>query len=197
MNDPTTLYRMSDDKGDLLYVGIAGNPGRRFEQHRKDKPWWGEVAAITLEHYPTRAIALEAEEAAIKHEAPRHNVVHNLNPNKNQPAAPARFKRSAEPKPFEIPPHLQREVADIGWAIDRYIKANEGQSVDVVDAELLVSNVLRSLAYTDRCRGCGDYLQPLRLEDTGRGWKAVYRCMSCAKVWSCGWARCVELGIAL
>jgi predicted GIY-YIG superfamily endonuclease len=74
---PTTLYRLFSDDGALLYVGIAGNPGRRFEQHRKDKPWWGQVAEIKLEHFQTRTAALTAETAAIKAERPRHNVVGN------------------------------------------------------------------------------------------------------------------------
>lgn len=74
----TTLYRLYDDAGDLLYVGIAGNPGRRFEQHAKDKPWWSEVASIDLEHHPDRTAAMEAERAAIQAEHPPHNIVHAI-----------------------------------------------------------------------------------------------------------------------
>lgn len=72
---PTTLYRLFDQTGVLLYVGIAGNPGRRWEQHRADKPWWGDVATTRLEHFPTREAALSAELDAIRSENPRHNVV--------------------------------------------------------------------------------------------------------------------------
>jgi predicted GIY-YIG superfamily endonuclease len=72
---PTTLYRLADAQGVLLYVGIAGNPGRRFEQHKKDKLWWGDVAAITLEHFQTREEAAAAELAAIRSEHPRYNIV--------------------------------------------------------------------------------------------------------------------------
>lgn len=71
---PTTLYRLFDAAGDLLYVGIAGNPGRRFEQHKKDKPWWGEVASIRLEHFLERRAAEIAEMKAIKGEDPRYNI---------------------------------------------------------------------------------------------------------------------------
>lgn len=74
---PTTLYRLYNADGELLYIGIAGNPGRRFEQHRKDKPWWGTVAEIKVEHFDTRDQAAQAETAAIKHERPLHNVIHN------------------------------------------------------------------------------------------------------------------------
>ncbi len=74
---PTTVYRLRDKSGVLLYVGIAGNPGRRFEQHAGEKPWWGEVANIDLTHFPTREDAASAEMEVIKAERPRYNIVGN------------------------------------------------------------------------------------------------------------------------
>jgi predicted GIY-YIG superfamily endonuclease len=74
---PTTVYRLRDADGALLYVGIAGNPGRRFEQHAGEKPWWGDVATVGLAHYESREAAAAAEMAAIKEERPRYNVVGN------------------------------------------------------------------------------------------------------------------------
>jgi predicted GIY-YIG superfamily endonuclease len=79
----TALYRLYDDSDALLYIGIAGNPGRRFEQHRRDKPWWGQVARITLEHHPTRDKALTAETEAIRTEHPRYNIAGTTNPPRN------------------------------------------------------------------------------------------------------------------
>jgi predicted GIY-YIG superfamily endonuclease len=79
-HEPTTLYRLFDDDMRLLYVGIAGNPGRRFEQHAIDKPWWGEVAFVRTRHFETRSDALDAERQAIQEENPRHNVVHRVQP---------------------------------------------------------------------------------------------------------------------
>lgn len=73
----TTLYRFFDADDVLLYVGIAGNPGRRFNEHNKDKDWWSQVARSTMEHHPDRHAALEAERLAIIAERPLHNVVHN------------------------------------------------------------------------------------------------------------------------
>lgn len=73
----TTLYRFYDRDGLLLYIGIAGNPARRFKQHNDDKLWWSTVATSTMEHYPTRAAALKAEKLAIEAEVPLHNWVHN------------------------------------------------------------------------------------------------------------------------
>ncbi|MFB4275783.1 GIY-YIG nuclease family protein [Nonomuraea sp. MTCD27] len=86
MTQPTTLYRLYDTADRLLYVGVAGNPGRRFEQHRAEKPWWGQVARITLEHHPTREAALDAELTAIRTENPRHNIAGRAD--QEQPATP-------------------------------------------------------------------------------------------------------------
>lgn len=74
---PTTLYRLFDEAGVLLYIGVAGNPGRRFEQHASGKAWWGQVAACRLAHYSSRPEALAAERQAILAEHPRFNITHN------------------------------------------------------------------------------------------------------------------------
>lgn len=71
---PTTLYRLFAQGGTLLYIGIGGNPGRRFEQHAADKPWWSEVSRVTVEHFPDRPDALAAELNAIRKESPKYNV---------------------------------------------------------------------------------------------------------------------------
>lgn len=81
---PCDLYRFYDADGALLYVGISLHAAKRASEHRKDKPWWGDVARMEIEHFASRRQALEAEEAAIKDERPRYNVVHN-----RQTAAPA------------------------------------------------------------------------------------------------------------
>jgi len=88
----TTLYRFFDADDRLLYVGIAGNPGRRFHQHANGpdgKPWWSHVARSTMEHFDTREEAAAAEVAAIVTERPMHNVVHNRSTSPRQAAAPA------------------------------------------------------------------------------------------------------------
>jgi hypothetical protein len=70
----TSLYRMWNYGGDLLYVGIASDPGKRFDQHSRYKRWWHEVDTIKVIHYPTRAEARAAELVAIRSESPRYNV---------------------------------------------------------------------------------------------------------------------------
>lgn len=71
------LYRFWDADGALLYIGISLDPGKRWKQHRDDKPWWSEVAKVTVEPHPSRPAAMDAERAAIAAERPRYNVVHN------------------------------------------------------------------------------------------------------------------------
>lgn len=74
---PTALYRLRDQVGELLYVGITDNPERRWKDHGKDKPWWAQVADRSVEWLPSRDRAVAAEAEAIRAERPRHNIHHN------------------------------------------------------------------------------------------------------------------------
>lgn len=75
VNRQHALYRFYSADGELLYVGITVDPGRRFPQHQLDKPWWHEVSGITLSApYPNRESAAAAERLAIEVEAPRYNI---------------------------------------------------------------------------------------------------------------------------
>lgn len=73
----TALYRFFDADDDLMYVGISATPWERWRQHRGEKPWWHEIANITIERFPNRDAALEAERAAIRSESPLYNIVHS------------------------------------------------------------------------------------------------------------------------
>ncbi|MDT9689412.1 GIY-YIG nuclease family protein [Streptomyces sp. P9(2023)] len=74
---PTTLYRMYDEAGQLLYIGVTCNTAQRWDSHRALSPWWPLVASKKLTVYPDRRSALMAETAAIRAEAPAHNVSDN------------------------------------------------------------------------------------------------------------------------
>jgi predicted GIY-YIG superfamily endonuclease len=76
MSQTQALYRFFDQNGNLLYVGITSNPGRRWTQHATDKPWWHEVHHVEIERHESRQAVLLAEQLAIKNERPRYNVVH-------------------------------------------------------------------------------------------------------------------------
>lgn len=71
---PTTLYRLFNADGVLLYVGVTGNLNARLAFHSTDKPWWGEVARVETEWHPNRTEAEDAEDRAIADEHPRYNI---------------------------------------------------------------------------------------------------------------------------
>lgn len=74
-NGPTTLYRLFDGGGNLLYVGISNAAARRLLEHSNTREWWGEVYFVGFEKFASREAAAAAELAAIREERPRHNVV--------------------------------------------------------------------------------------------------------------------------
>lgn len=70
----TALYRCYNATGELIYVGIAVNPDRRWNHHASRSPWWGEVTRRAVEWHDNRAKALTAEAAAIVDEHPKYNI---------------------------------------------------------------------------------------------------------------------------
>lgn len=68
------LYRFYGDTGQLLYVGITADPGKRFGQHRATKNWWEAVRGISLEWYHSREELEDAEKRAIRVEHPLFNT---------------------------------------------------------------------------------------------------------------------------
>lgn len=75
MPERTTLYRLFDKAGDLLYVGITNDPEVRWSYHARQKAWWPEVHRRAVEWKATRVEAEAAEAEAIGREAPRWNVI--------------------------------------------------------------------------------------------------------------------------
>jgi hypothetical protein len=72
----TELYRHFDARGILLYVGISISTPQRLKGHRFASGWFKKVATITIQRFPTRAAAEQAERAAIRDERPLHNIAH-------------------------------------------------------------------------------------------------------------------------
>lgn len=77
---PTALYRYFDEADLLLYVGISDRLRSRTGSHIAGSSWMDFAVRSTIERHPTRAIALEAEEAAIHAEHPLFNHQHNDTP---------------------------------------------------------------------------------------------------------------------
>jgi len=74
---PHVLYRFFDAADRLLYIGITVGIRSRLMKHEVEKSWYGEIARISVEHFPNRLAVLAAEKAAIQAEKPLHNVQHN------------------------------------------------------------------------------------------------------------------------
>lgn len=70
----TQLYRHFDADGNLLYVGISLSALKRLAQHSQSAQWYCQIARVSIEHFPTREEALDAEALAIHRENPLHNI---------------------------------------------------------------------------------------------------------------------------
>lgn len=69
----TTLYRLFDRNGALLYVGISGRWFRRMHEHAGTQGWWDNVAMVKRQSFETRDAALAVEAQAIRDENPQYN----------------------------------------------------------------------------------------------------------------------------
>lgn len=69
------VYRFYDAKGRLLYVGLTSRGMTRWMEHADSQPWWAEVAAIRVVHFPTREDGEVEEARAIRDERPLHNTI--------------------------------------------------------------------------------------------------------------------------
>lgn len=78
MTKQTALYRLYDLSDELIYVGISTDPSTRWSYHAGEKTWWPQVARKTVEWFPLRSEAEQAEIAAIAKEGPRYNVAHSV-----------------------------------------------------------------------------------------------------------------------
>jgi len=131
MNDETTaLYRFFSKSDELLYIGISNCIPRRFDQHGDTKPWYTQVARMTVEHHPNRTKALIAEKAAIHAEKPKYNIQHNRRSSKRSTtAAPGRwlFASAISGVQFQTDLHLYGELDCSGVVGDYDHLDGEGQ----------------------------------------------------------------------
>lgn len=93
MSQPTILYRLFDVDGTLLYVGITGSLGQRWEQHVATKHWWDQVTRTEIERFPDRDLAAAAEKVAITTERPIYNLVRPL---QQRPSVGVNYRYSEE-----------------------------------------------------------------------------------------------------
>lgn len=160
------LYRFYGHDDALLYVGITASLPGRLARHRGDKPWWSEVARISVEHFPDRQSVLRAETGAIRTERPRYN--------KQQNTQTATHRRRAVDTDFCPPLHLAKPIAAL---------ASDFASIPLEDPkrhwyyrrihihrhDLRVEITLDRDGYVDRCRNEGCELAlPAAFRDVAR-----------------------------
>lgn len=110
MTTMTDLYRYYSADGRLLYIGISLHAAVRASNHRA-RPWWSDVATITVEHLDDRTVALAAERSAIIDENPLYNVLRGPDriastPEREKALAAERARRYRDRKrggPYEGP----------------------------------------------------------------------------------------------
>lgn len=71
----TFVYLASDELGRLLYVGITSDVYRRLGEHAGASAWYGKMAHVATELYPSRQQAARREQQLIERHAPPHNIL--------------------------------------------------------------------------------------------------------------------------
>lgn len=69
----TALYIAWDASETPLYLGITRNLRRRWNEHRKNKPWWPNVTHIDYRWFDSLWQAELAEQLLISQDCPLHN----------------------------------------------------------------------------------------------------------------------------
>lgn len=81
----TALHRHFDKNKKLLYVGISLCAINRLSQHRDASDWYRDIASVSIEWFPSRGRAIDAERIAVRCEFPIHNIqwkkwLHHIDP---------------------------------------------------------------------------------------------------------------------
>lgn len=74
--EETAVYRLRDEAGTLIYVGVSVHPPDRYDEHAH-QDWWEHVYSVEEEWFPTRAEAMAVELQVIRTEQPRCNKASN------------------------------------------------------------------------------------------------------------------------
>jgi predicted GIY-YIG superfamily endonuclease len=74
----TTLYRVYDVDGLLLYVGITCDYKTRMYHHERYAKWWRDASDFRTEVFSNRRLARTAEWKAIRSEDPTANCHEKL-----------------------------------------------------------------------------------------------------------------------
>jgi predicted GIY-YIG superfamily endonuclease len=110
--DGTALYRVRGEGAVLLYIGISKEFGRRWRDHARKQPWWGEMRSLSVDAwYESREEAEAAETAASKAEKPKYNKRHAEDPKYSKRLTHA--GRQAPSRPGA--PRISYDTATLGF----------------------------------------------------------------------------------
>lgn len=136
----TTVYRLFDAEGRLLYVGTSVHPQKRWEQHATTKPWWSAVHHAAVVWLSSRDAALAAEREAIVAEGP----LHNDKATEKEAVFPYQGNRGPTRETL-----LRRAVSDHRKAVDRLAVAVDRASLDGLTKEEIATITGESAAAVD------------------------------------------------
>lgn len=170
-DEPTAVYRLYDEAGDLLYVGISKHPEQRFVEHSQIKFWWHLVVRKQVDWYPTRKDAEDEETRATISENPRHDRTWRMS---NSPARKHGIRRQLEQDPErgrivdEIRQAIRRGQYQIGSRLPGYRGIAELFGVSITTAKFAVSDLVRDGLVCNLSRSAGYPVTVVRQEPTGK-----------------------------
>jgi predicted GIY-YIG superfamily endonuclease len=71
------LYRIKNDEGKSIYIGISGTAMRRVADHIDNKKWQSEISSIDVEYFDNKIDAEMSEILAVKRYRPKYNGTYN------------------------------------------------------------------------------------------------------------------------
>ncbi|GIM90346.1 GIY-YIG nuclease family protein [Paractinoplanes toevensis] len=123
LDAPTAVYRVFDQLGRLLYVGVAIDPEVRLACHAREKLWWRDVdpSRTRIDWFPNRHAGITEENRALETESPIHNVAGTTNL-----PVPAHLR---EPRGYDNIRRLR--LLDSVWIEYGTLVGDSGRSADI------------------------------------------------------------------
>jgi predicted GIY-YIG superfamily endonuclease len=146
----TAVYRIRDEAGELLYIGMTNCVPVRWNQHMLYQPWWDELRSLTVEFCGSREEAAAAEKAAILAERPKYNRTYLM---------PRQAKSSPAPVRESLQPVAARGPET--WGSSGPLIASEEAAEFLAITEMKLAELLRSdsgLSWYD-LGGRGNYVR--------------------------------------
>lgn len=150
--EPTAVYRLYDQDGGLLYVGVSCNPAARLNEHAAKKSWWRLVARKTAVLHGSRGEALAEEDRAIRTESPVHNVAGRPLTREERYALKVAERKLAATGGSAVPPQDASLLIDLGELLSHVEGYAKARSRDINGAvcDLVMEGLLKYYDLPDR-----------------------------------------------